>query len=170
VNGGYFNGDRVRFLGFGEPDPHSRLTVGTEGTVAHIDDLGTVHVRWDDGGQLGLIVDPPPGHPADRIEHVASPSEIARGDLLRVRDAMRSGEWLRTQWIARVAFGLGRAKWDPEYATRVSRALRQLHIEDAVERREAKELRRGDLGGGVHVAFPIPRTEWRLTPRSNDAR
>jgi hypothetical protein len=25
----------------------------------------------------------------------------------RVLDAMPSGEWLRTQWIARVAFGLG---------------------------------------------------------------
>lgn len=47
----YAKGDRVRFLGFGEPDPYSRLRVGTEGTVATVDDLGTVHVDWDDGQQ-----------------------------------------------------------------------------------------------------------------------
>ena len=27
------------------------------GTVTLVDDLGTVHVRWDDGGTLGLVPD-----------------------------------------------------------------------------------------------------------------
>lgn len=30
----YAKGDRVRFLGFGEPDLYSRLRPGTEGTVS----------------------------------------------------------------------------------------------------------------------------------------
>jgi Domain of unknown function (DUF4314) len=63
----YAKGDRVRFLGFGEPDPYSRLRIGTEGTVSIVDDLGTVHVEWDDGGR---VVAPPAGQQPDRIEHV----------------------------------------------------------------------------------------------------
>jgi len=51
-------GTRVSFLGFGEDDPWSKLEVGTEGTVAFVDDLGTVHVNWDDGSTLGVVVDP----------------------------------------------------------------------------------------------------------------
>ena len=68
---GHAAGDRVRFLAFGEPDPCSRLRVGTEGTVVYVDHLGTVHVDWDDGERLGMIV-APPGRPPDRIERLAS--------------------------------------------------------------------------------------------------
>jgi hypothetical protein len=60
----------ARFLGFGERDPYSRLRVGTEGTVAIIDDLGTVHVHWDDGSRLGMVVALPSDRPPDRIELV----------------------------------------------------------------------------------------------------
>jgi hypothetical protein len=31
------------------------LAPGDEGTVLFSDSLGTVHVRWDSGGMLGLI-------------------------------------------------------------------------------------------------------------------
>jgi Domain of unknown function (DUF4314) len=62
----------VRFLGFGEPYPYSRLPIGAEGTVVSIDDLGTIHVDWDNGSRLGMIVDPPAGQRPDRIEPVAS--------------------------------------------------------------------------------------------------
>lgn len=68
----YARGDRVRFLGFGEPDPYSSLRVGAEGTIATVDDLGTVHVDWDDGSRLGMVVVPPAGRPPDRIEFVRS--------------------------------------------------------------------------------------------------
>ncbi|MEN6291718.1 MAG: DUF4314 domain-containing protein [Methanobacterium sp.] len=30
---------------------------GTEGTVILVDDLGTVHVNWDNGHTLGLLYD-----------------------------------------------------------------------------------------------------------------
>ena len=36
-------------------DPHTHLEPGLKGTILFIDDLGTVHVRWDNGSQLGLI-------------------------------------------------------------------------------------------------------------------
>ena len=29
--------------------------VGTEGTVFSVDDMGTVHVRWDNGSTLGAV-------------------------------------------------------------------------------------------------------------------
>lgn len=69
-------------------------------------------------------------------------------DVDRVRAAMRSGEWLRTQWIAKVA-GLS--------TLRVRVALRAL----GAERRTAVELRHRELGGHP-IHFEIPRTEWRL--------
>ena len=49
-------GRRVEFLGFGgEPDPYTRLREGDRGTVVHVDDPGTIHVKWDSGSSLGLI-------------------------------------------------------------------------------------------------------------------
>lgn len=29
--------------------------VGTKGTVLHVDDMGTIHVRWDNGSCLGVV-------------------------------------------------------------------------------------------------------------------
>lgn len=37
-------------------DPYTHLKPGAIGTVQFIDDVGTIHVRWDDGSNLGLIV------------------------------------------------------------------------------------------------------------------
>ena len=34
-------------------DPHAP-PVGTEGTVIHVDDIGTIHVNWDNGSCLGV--------------------------------------------------------------------------------------------------------------------
>jgi hypothetical protein len=36
-------------------DPHAPVAPGTRGTVARIDDRGTLHMSWDDGRTLGLI-------------------------------------------------------------------------------------------------------------------
>lgn len=83
-------------------------------------------------------------------------------DRDRALDAMRSGEWLRTQWIARVAFGLGRGPWEPAIGARCRRALASLTAAGRVEWREATERRSGDISG-VPIAFDIPRREWRLT-------
>lgn len=36
-------------------DPWSPPPAGTLGTVTSVDDVGTVHVAWDNGSRLGLI-------------------------------------------------------------------------------------------------------------------
>jgi hypothetical protein len=39
-------------------DPYTRLLPGDQGTITFVDDMGTLHVKWDSGSSLGLI----PGH------------------------------------------------------------------------------------------------------------
>lgn len=36
-------------------DPYSKLGNGDRGTVKGVDDAGTIHMKWDKGGSLGLI-------------------------------------------------------------------------------------------------------------------
>ena len=46
-------GDRVRLVYTN--DEFTRLQPGAVGTVTMVDSLGTEHVKWDDGGSLGLV-------------------------------------------------------------------------------------------------------------------
>ena len=34
-------------------DPYARLRPGDQGTVVAVDDIGTVHINWDNGSGLG---------------------------------------------------------------------------------------------------------------------
>lgn len=84
----------------------------------------------------------------------------------RVQDAMRSGEWLRTQWIVRVVFGFGDAPIQqiPEWARRVGHVrdvLRRLEARGVIERRDATEHKKQQLFGHP-LEFDVPREEWRL--------
>lgn len=36
-------------------DPHHPVESGTRGTVEHVDDMGTIHMRWDNGRGLGIV-------------------------------------------------------------------------------------------------------------------
>jgi len=36
-------------------DPYHPIESGATGTVSNVDDIGTVHVRWDNGRGLGLV-------------------------------------------------------------------------------------------------------------------
>lgn len=38
-------------------DAHTKIPVGTLGTVSLVDDVGTVHTNWDNGSTLGLCWD-----------------------------------------------------------------------------------------------------------------
>lgn len=49
----YPEGARVKLVHM--EDPYSKLTSGTEGTVRVVDDMGTVHVNWDNGSSLGVV-------------------------------------------------------------------------------------------------------------------
>ena len=57
------SGDRVALVF--TSDPYTKLQPGELGTVAFVDDTGTVHVKWDAGDHLGLV----PG--VDRFRVVA---------------------------------------------------------------------------------------------------
>jgi hypothetical protein len=85
----------------------------------------------------------------------------------RILDAMRSGEWLRTQWIARVVFGLGNGPWQPDAGAKTRHALRMLERRGLVELRASSERRSGEIAG-VPVAFDIPRDEWRIVRSAGD--
>ena len=45
-------GDYVECVYMNDPQA---VPAGTHGTVYHIDDMGTIHVQWENGSGLGLI-------------------------------------------------------------------------------------------------------------------
>jgi len=48
-------GKRVEVIELGSKKP--RLPKGSQGTIRHVDEFGTVHVDWDEECWLGLIPD-----------------------------------------------------------------------------------------------------------------
>lgn len=50
----YPEGTRVKLLAEMD-DPYRKIPEGTCGTVDSVDDIGTIHVRWDSGYILGLL-------------------------------------------------------------------------------------------------------------------
>ena len=48
----YPEGTRIALIHM--DDPYSKLEPGDRGTVHHVDDAGTIHVRWDCGSGLGI--------------------------------------------------------------------------------------------------------------------
>ena len=46
-------GDRVELIFM--DDPYTKLKSGDQGTVYHIDDIGQIHVKWDNGSGLALV-------------------------------------------------------------------------------------------------------------------
>lgn len=50
----YLPGTRIRLIHMGD-DPYP-VPDGTKGTVDYVDDMGTIHMRWDNGSSLGLVV------------------------------------------------------------------------------------------------------------------
>lgn len=49
----YPKGTRIRLICM--EDPFAPVYPGTEGTVRIVDDMGTIHVDWDNGRRLGVI-------------------------------------------------------------------------------------------------------------------
>ena len=47
-------GKRIRMTETMSNDPQPILK-GQEGTIHHTDDLGTIHVNWDNGRRIGVI-------------------------------------------------------------------------------------------------------------------
>ena len=57
----YPKGTRIELISM--DDPYAPLEPGTKGTVNHVDDMGTIHMQWDNGRTLGLI----PGEDSFRV-------------------------------------------------------------------------------------------------------
>ena len=48
-----FKGKRIELIS--TTDPYTELKPGDRGTVDFVDDMGTIHVTWGNGSQLGLV-------------------------------------------------------------------------------------------------------------------
>jgi hypothetical protein len=48
-----YMGKRVKCIWM--DDPYHPVPPQTKGTVDHVDDIGTLHVKWDNGSTLGLV-------------------------------------------------------------------------------------------------------------------
>jgi len=73
--GQFEEGDRIELVH--TSNIYSEVLPGTQGTVSFMDDAGTVHVDWDDGGQLSIM--PETG---DVIKMVAELVEASKIDTL----------------------------------------------------------------------------------------
>lgn len=49
----YPPGTRIELINM--DDPYSPIQPGTRGSVAAVDDIGTIHMNWDNGRTLGLV-------------------------------------------------------------------------------------------------------------------
>lgn len=48
-------GDRV-VLHSDMIDDHNPILKNTKGTVKYVDDIGTIHIKWDNGRSLGAVL------------------------------------------------------------------------------------------------------------------
>lgn len=48
----YPAGTRIELVSM--DDPYTKLVPGDQGTVEFVDDIGTIHVRWDCSSSLGV--------------------------------------------------------------------------------------------------------------------
>ena len=50
----YPTGCRVELISMND-DYNTSLEPGEQGTVIHVDAIGTIHVEWDNGSSLGVV-------------------------------------------------------------------------------------------------------------------
>jgi transcription antitermination factor NusA-like protein len=48
------NGKRIRIIHMDDKDP---VPSNTEGTIHHVDGIGQIHVKWDNGRTLAVVPD-----------------------------------------------------------------------------------------------------------------
>jgi hypothetical protein len=60
-------GTRIELISM--DDPHAPIESGMQGTVDKVDDIGTLHMKWDNGRTLGIV----PGE--DDFKVISRPQE-----------------------------------------------------------------------------------------------
>ncbi len=63
----YPKGTRIELISMN--DPYSSIEPGAKGTVENVDDIGTLHMKWDNGRTLGVV----PGE--DSFKVISKPLE-----------------------------------------------------------------------------------------------
>ena len=53
IKSSYPKGTRIELISM--EDPFAPIHPGTKGTVVHVDDMGTIHMKWDNGRSLGIL-------------------------------------------------------------------------------------------------------------------
>lgn len=53
MKNGIKEGTRIRLIWM--DDPFAPIESGTEGTVRFVDDMGQIHMKWDNGRTLALV-------------------------------------------------------------------------------------------------------------------
>jgi len=53
IKGQYPKGTRIELISM--DDPYAPIKPGMQGTVDKVDDIGTLHLKWDDGRSLGVV-------------------------------------------------------------------------------------------------------------------
>ena len=83
---GFPPGTQVELISM-EDDPHA-VPSGTKGVVDFVDDIGTIHVTWENGRHLGVCPD------VDRLRRVEVPTKSTEKMSLRqqLRDAAEKVE------------------------------------------------------------------------------
>ena len=74
----YPKGTRVELIRMEDPQAPP---VGTRGTVISVDDIGTIHVKWDNGSTLGVVL----GEDQCRVL-VGEFTDTVRRQILAIRD------------------------------------------------------------------------------------
>lgn len=74
----YPRGTRLELISM--DDPYSRIEEGTRGTVQFVDDLGSIHMLWDNGRTLAIV----PGEDSFRKlseEELLEEQELAENEM-----------------------------------------------------------------------------------------
>lgn len=94
-------------------DPYHPVPEDTTGTVEHVDDIGTIHMKWDNGQSLGLV-------PGEDSFHVIERPETYEEKIRVV--VVRPGEKPSTEYIDNTLKGQQRV---------VEGLIEEVYIEDA---------------------------------------
>ncbi len=66
----YIPGTKLKLLEDTKEEPYHPIKAGEIGTVDHVDDIGTIHINWENGRQFGIIPE------VDSFEIISVPEKI----------------------------------------------------------------------------------------------